>query len=222
MARASCRRRPSVAWASLSDWPQGGTYWFCRRPAKPSCCLALPIGGAPISVSRSICATCSAATTARRPRLISSHVKQGRRPRPHPPPRRPRDGRARSLGWRLACRRSPKWRSPRGIGAVVNQLTGGDPIPQFFGEDQGRYLVTVRQQLPSIRSMRRSIPIPACSCRGSALPAAPRSSSAKPGHPRLRSQGRARKSGSRQFVGGGGGRVENTDCEQHIGACSKY
>ncbi|MEO6014656.1 MAG: phosphoribosylformylglycinamidine synthase subunit PurL [Devosia sp.] len=32
-----------------------------------------------------------------------------------------------------------------GIGAVVNQLEGGDPIPQFFGEDQGRYLVTVKQ-----------------------------------------------------------------------------
>ncbi|MEQ1770770.1 MAG: phosphoribosylformylglycinamidine synthase subunit PurL, partial [Devosia sp.] len=31
-----------------------------------------------------------------------------------------------------------------GIGAEVNQLLGGDPIPQFFGEDQGRYLVTVR------------------------------------------------------------------------------
>ena len=32
-----------------------------------------------------------------------------------------------------------------GIGATVNQLDGGDPIPQFFGEDQGRYLVTVRR-----------------------------------------------------------------------------
>jgi phosphoribosylformylglycinamidine synthase len=32
-----------------------------------------------------------------------------------------------------------------GIGATVNQLEGGDPIPQFFGEDQGRYLVTVRR-----------------------------------------------------------------------------
>ena len=30
-----------------------------------------------------------------------------------------------------------------GIGAVVNQLDGGDPIPLFFGEDQGRYLVTM-------------------------------------------------------------------------------
>ncbi len=30
-----------------------------------------------------------------------------------------------------------------GIGATVNQLDGGDPIPQFFGEDQGRYLVTM-------------------------------------------------------------------------------
>jgi phosphoribosylformylglycinamidine synthase len=33
-----------------------------------------------------------------------------------------------------------------GIGAEVNQLSGGDPIPQFFGEDQGRYLVTVRHE----------------------------------------------------------------------------
>jgi phosphoribosylformylglycinamidine synthase II len=30
-----------------------------------------------------------------------------------------------------------------GIGATVNQLDGGDPIPLFFGEDQGRYLVTL-------------------------------------------------------------------------------
>ena len=30
-----------------------------------------------------------------------------------------------------------------GIGAKVNQLEGGDPIPLFFGEDQGRYLVTL-------------------------------------------------------------------------------
>ncbi|WP_394892123.1 phosphoribosylformylglycinamidine synthase subunit PurL [Mesorhizobium sp. AaZ16] len=30
-----------------------------------------------------------------------------------------------------------------GIGATVSQLGQGDPIPQFFGEDQGRYLVTV-------------------------------------------------------------------------------
>jgi phosphoribosylformylglycinamidine synthase len=30
-----------------------------------------------------------------------------------------------------------------GIGAVVNQLNGSDPIQQFFGEDQGRYLVTL-------------------------------------------------------------------------------
>lgn len=32
-----------------------------------------------------------------------------------------------------------------GIGATVNQLEGGDPIPQFFGEDQGRYLVTIKR-----------------------------------------------------------------------------
>jgi phosphoribosylformylglycinamidine synthase II len=31
-----------------------------------------------------------------------------------------------------------------GIGATVNQLDGIDPIPTFFGEDQGRYLVTLR------------------------------------------------------------------------------
>jgi phosphoribosylformylglycinamidine synthase len=30
-----------------------------------------------------------------------------------------------------------------GIGATVSQLAQGDPIPQFFGEDQGRYLVTI-------------------------------------------------------------------------------
>jgi len=30
-----------------------------------------------------------------------------------------------------------------GIGATVNQLDDGDPIPLFFGEDQGRYLVTM-------------------------------------------------------------------------------
>jgi phosphoribosylformylglycinamidine synthase subunit PurL len=32
-----------------------------------------------------------------------------------------------------------------GIGATVNQLDGLDPIPVFFGEDQGRYLVTIRR-----------------------------------------------------------------------------
>jgi phosphoribosylformylglycinamidine synthase II len=32
-----------------------------------------------------------------------------------------------------------------GIGATVNQLDGGDPIPLFFGEDQGRYLVTIER-----------------------------------------------------------------------------
>ena len=32
-----------------------------------------------------------------------------------------------------------------GIGATVNQLNDGDPIPQFFGEDQGRYLVTLKR-----------------------------------------------------------------------------
>ncbi len=32
-----------------------------------------------------------------------------------------------------------------GIGAKVNQLDGGDPIPLFFGEDQGRYLVTLKR-----------------------------------------------------------------------------
>ena len=31
-----------------------------------------------------------------------------------------------------------------GIGATVDQFGDADPIPQFFGEDQGRYLVTVR------------------------------------------------------------------------------
>ncbi|MFB2551587.1 phosphoribosylformylglycinamidine synthase subunit PurL [Ensifer soli] len=32
-----------------------------------------------------------------------------------------------------------------GIGATVNQLNDVDPIPVFFGEDQGRYLVTVSE-----------------------------------------------------------------------------
>ena len=30
-----------------------------------------------------------------------------------------------------------------GIGATVNQLNDLSPIPVFFGEDQGRYLVTI-------------------------------------------------------------------------------
>jgi phosphoribosylformylglycinamidine synthase subunit PurL len=33
-----------------------------------------------------------------------------------------------------------------GIGAEVNQLNGIDPIPVFFGEDQGRYLVTIGEE----------------------------------------------------------------------------
>lgn len=32
-----------------------------------------------------------------------------------------------------------------GIGAKVNQLEGHDPIPVFFGEDQGRYVITVAE-----------------------------------------------------------------------------
>ena len=32
-----------------------------------------------------------------------------------------------------------------GIGATVNQLDDVDPIPVFFGEDQGRYLITIRR-----------------------------------------------------------------------------
>jgi phosphoribosylformylglycinamidine synthase len=36
-----------------------------------------------------------------------------------------------------------------GIGAKVNQLNDVDPVPLFFGEDQGRYLVTIRD-IPDI------------------------------------------------------------------------
>ena len=61
-----------------------------------------------------------------------------------------------------------------GIGATVNQLDGGDPIPQFFGEDQGRYLVTVQARVPRELLRPRSTPMPASSRRGSAPPAAPR------------------------------------------------
>jgi phosphoribosylformylglycinamidine synthase subunit PurL len=32
-----------------------------------------------------------------------------------------------------------------GIGATINELEGVDPIPVFFGEDQGRYVVTVKR-----------------------------------------------------------------------------
>jgi phosphoribosylformylglycinamidine synthase len=38
-----------------------------------------------------------------------------------------------------------------GIGATVNQFGDADPIPQFFGEDQGRYLVTVGLTTPDDR-----------------------------------------------------------------------
>ncbi len=41
---------------------------------------------------------------------------------------------------------SPRWRWPRASAPTVNQLEGGDPIPLFFGEDQGRYLVTVKRR----------------------------------------------------------------------------
>jgi phosphoribosylformylglycinamidine synthase len=33
-----------------------------------------------------------------------------------------------------------------GIGAVVKQLNDLSPIPVFFGEDQGRYLVTIPRE----------------------------------------------------------------------------
>ncbi len=32
-----------------------------------------------------------------------------------------------------------------GVGATINALNGPDPIPVFFGEDQGRYVVTVER-----------------------------------------------------------------------------
>jgi phosphoribosylformylglycinamidine synthase len=32
-----------------------------------------------------------------------------------------------------------------GIGAVIDDLPGANPIPVFFGEDQGRYVVTVER-----------------------------------------------------------------------------
>ncbi|TGV77083.1 phosphoribosylformylglycinamidine synthase II, partial [Mesorhizobium sp. M00.F.Ca.ET.149.01.1.1] len=32
---------------------------------------------------------------------------------------------------------------PSGIGAAIPGLTGADPIPVWFGEDQGRYLLTL-------------------------------------------------------------------------------
>ena len=33
-----------------------------------------------------------------------------------------------------------------GIGASVNRLDGFDPIPVFYGEDQGRYIVTIKRE----------------------------------------------------------------------------
>jgi phosphoribosylformylglycinamidine synthase len=42
-----------------------------------------------------------------------------------------------------------------GMGATVNQLDGGDPIPLFFGEDQGRYLVTMTR--PSLEKFYEEI-----------------------------------------------------------------
>ncbi|HEY4199914.1 MAG TPA: phosphoribosylformylglycinamidine synthase subunit PurL [Devosiaceae bacterium] len=41
-----------------------------------------------------------------------------------------------------------------GIGATVNELEGQHPIPVFFGEDQGRYLVTVRD-MPNLEDFSR-------------------------------------------------------------------
>ena len=41
--------------------------------------------------------------------------------------------------------RSPRWPWPSGIGATVNQLNDVSPVETFFGEDQGRYVVTVRR-----------------------------------------------------------------------------
>jgi phosphoribosylformylglycinamidine synthase len=42
-----------------------------------------------------------------------------------------------------------------GIGATVNQLNGLSPVPVFFGEDQGRYLVTIaRERVESFHADR--------------------------------------------------------------------
>ncbi|MCB1447031.1 MAG: phosphoribosylformylglycinamidine synthase subunit PurL, partial [Rhizobiaceae bacterium] len=41
-----------------------------------------------------------------------------------------------------------------GIGAEVNQIEGADPIPVFYGEDQGRYVVTIeRDDLDEVQEL---------------------------------------------------------------------
>ena len=96
------------------------------------------------------------------PPVDLAHEKQGRRSRPHPDPRRPRHRGARPLSDGGLAVALAEMAMASGIGATVNQLEGGDPIPQFFGEDQGRYLVTVRA-ISSTASTTRSTPMPASS-----------------------------------------------------------
>ena len=96
---------------------------------------------APISASRSICARSSAARTARRRRstwrtrsalgdFVRSLIRVG-----------DVDRGARSFRWRPRRRRWPKWRWPRASAPRSTSSRTLEPIPQFFGEDQGRYVV---------------------------------------------------------------------------------
>ncbi|MEO8883198.1 MAG: AIR synthase-related protein, partial [Devosia sp.] len=49
-----------------------------------------------------------------------------------------------------------------GIGATVSQPTDADPIPVFFGEDQGRYLVTIAPgNLQAVQQEAATLAIPA-------------------------------------------------------------
>jgi hypothetical protein len=52
----------------------------------------------------------------------------------------------RRIGRRPGGRRSPRWRWRRGIGAIIDQPQPFGIAGSFFGEDQGLYVVTVRDE----------------------------------------------------------------------------
>ena len=136
----------------LADWSTDGDASASRREGEAILLVGAPPAGARISASRSICARSTAARTARRRRSTSPHEKRvGDFVRGLI-----RDGIVTAVhdlsdgGLAVAL---AEMAMASGIGADDRRSsTAHRRSPAFFGEDQGRYLVTVRPRPTSTRS----------------------------------------------------------------------
>jgi phosphoribosylformylglycinamidine synthase subunit PurL len=145
------RRRPDRDWSKMvrgaASRPKDERILLIGAPDR---------AGARISASRPICASCTAARTARRRRSISS-----------------------TSGWSaISCAPDRRWRATAvhdlsdgglavalaemamasGIGARSTSPWLTDPMPIFFGEDQGRYLVTISKTRTTFARHRKRKP----------------------------------------------------------------